>query len=313
MTESPGRAKKIVCSYVKLMMRCSVKGVVVIMTKSNTLYKTGVTLRKFLIYLILLSFAMIFLVPFFFLLMGSFKTTSELFRVPSQWLPDRFQFDNYVELFTTIPFFRYLKNTLIIVGFNITGAIISNSLIGYGFAKMRFPGRDKIFMIVLVTMILPYQVTLIPLYLMFTKMKWVGTFLPLIVPCFFGNAFFIFLMRQFLVGIPKEILESARIDGASEFRIFWQLILPISKPALASVAIMAFVRNWNDFLGPLVFLGDDKLYTLSLAASMLKSKLDPNWDMLLTLGVVMVLPVLILFFVLQKYFIQGISMSGIKG
>lgn len=283
------------------------------MNRGNGLYRFGVFMKKFFIYFILLAFAMLFLVPFFFLLMGSFKTTSELFRVPFHWLPDHFKFDNYVELFTTIPFFKYLKNTMIIVLFNIVGSLISNSLIGYGFSRLRWPGRDKVFMIVLVTMILPYQVTLIPLYLMYTKMKWVGTFLPLIVPCFFGNAFFIFLMRQFLVGIPKEITESARIDGASEFKIFLQLIMPISKPALATVAIMSFMRSWNDFLGPLVFLGNDKLYTLSLAASMLKSTLDPNWDMLLTLGVVMVLPVLLLFFVLQKYFIQGITMSGIKG
>ena len=131
-------------------------------------------------------------------------------------------------------------------------------------------------MVVLATMILPYQVTMIPLYLMFTKMNWVGTFLPLIVPQFFGNAFYIFLLRQFLVGVPKEITESARIDGASEFQIFLKVIIPISKPVLASVAIMAFIRAWNDFLGPLVFLGNDKLYTLSLAASMLKSNYDPN-------------------------------------
>ncbi|MFQ8979500.1 MAG: carbohydrate ABC transporter permease [Waltera sp.] len=168
-------------------------------------------------------------------------------------------------------------------------------------------------MIVLATMILPYQVTMIPLYLMFTKMHWVGTFLPLIVPQFFGNAFYIFLLRQFLTGVPKEITESSRIDGANEFEIFLKVIMPISKPALASVAIMAFIRAWNDFLGPLVFLGSDRLYTLSLAASMLKSNYDPNWDLLLPLGVVMVLPVLLLFFVLQKYFIQGITMSGIKG
>lgn len=186
-------------------------------------------------------------------------------------------------------------------------------MIAYGFSRLRWPGRDKVFMIVLATMILPYQVTMIPLYLMFTKMHWVGTFLPLIVPQFFGNAFYIFLLRQFLTGVPKEITESSRIDGANEFEIFLKVIMPISKPALASVAIMAFIRAWNDFLGPLVFLGSDRLYTLSLAASMLKSNYDPNWDLLLPLGVVMVLPVLLLFFVLQKYFIQGITMSGIKG
>ena len=273
----------------------------------------GVFFHKFILYFILLLFALLYLVPFFFLLTGSFKTTSELFQVPFRWFPEKFTFENYGNMFSQIPFFLYLRNTLIIVLFSVAGALLSNSLIAYGFSRLRWPGRDKVFMIVLATMILPYQVTLIPLYLMFTKMHWVGTFLPLIVPQFFGNAFYIFLLRQFLVGVPKEITESARIDGANEFRIFLQVIMPISKPALASVSIMAFIRAWNDFLGPLVFLGSDKLYTLSLAASMLKSNLDPNWDLLLPLGVVMVMPVLILFFVLQKYFIQGITMSGIKG
>lgn len=283
------------------------------MKKNMFLYKLGVFLNKFALYFILLLLAMLYLIPFFFLVMGSFKTTSELFQVPFQWLPKQFNFDNYKNMLAQIPFFSYLKNTLIIVLFSVVGALISNSLIAYGFARLRWPGRDKVFMIVLATMILPYQVTMIPLYLMFTKMHWVGTFLPLIVPQFFGNAFYIFLLRQFLVGVPKEITESARIDGANEFRIFLQVIMPISKPALTSVAIMAFIRAWNDFLGPLVFLGNDKLYTLSLAASMLKSNYDPNWDLLLPLGVVMVLPVLILFFVLQKFFIQGVTMSGIKG
>ena len=166
--------------------------------------------------------------------------------------------------------------------FSVVGALISNSLIAYGFSRLRWPGRDKVFMIVLATMILPYQVTMIPLYLMFTKMHWVGTFLPLIVPQFFGNAFYIFLLRQFLTGVPKEITESSRIDGANEFEIFLKVIMPISKPALASVAIMAFIRAWNDFLGPLVFLGSDRLYTLSLAASMLKSNYDPNWGFTVT-------------------------------
>ena len=276
-------------------------------------YKIGVMLQKGLVYLFLLVFAMGFLLPFFFLLTGSFKTSSELFSVPFKWLPKHITLENYVQVFTKIPFFRYLRNTIIIVVLNMVGALISNSLIAYGFSRLRWPGRDKVFMIVIATMILPYQVTLIPLYLMYTKIGWIGTFIPLTLPGFFGNAFFIFLMRQFLVGIPKELTESARIDGAGEFTIFLRLIMPISKPVLATVAIMSFMNSWKDFLGPLVFLGSDKLYTLSLAASMLRSNLNPNWELLLALGVVMVLPVLILFFVLQKYFIQGITMSGIKG
>lgn len=283
------------------------------MNKKLKLYNIDSLLRKSVLYFVLLFFAMLYLVPFFFLLMGSFKTTSELFQVPFKWWPESFDFTNYVNMFNQIPFMNYLKNTMIIVVFSVIGALVSNSIIAYGFARLRWPGREKAFMVVLATMILPYQVTMIPLYLMFTKMNWVGTFLPLIVPQFFGNAFYIFLLRQFLVGVPKEITESARIEGANEFQIFLRVIMPVSKPVLASVAIMSFIRAWNDFLGPLVFLGSDRLYTLSLAASMLKSNFDPNWDLLLPLGVVMVLPVLILFFVLQKYFIQGITMSGIKG
>ena len=283
------------------------------MKNNIRLYKFSVFLRRLLIWLLLFGFALLFLLPFFFLFTGSFKTSSELFTVPFRWFPKKWTLNNYRAVFTKIPFFRYLRNTLIIVFFNIIGALVSNSLIAYGFARLRWPGRDKIFLIVIATMILPYQVTLIPVYIMFTKLKWIGTFLPLVVPGFFGNAFYIFLMRQFLVGIPRELTESARIDGANEFVIYLHLIIPISKPVLATVAIMSFMRSWNDFLGPLIFLASDKLYTLSLAASMLRSNLDPNWELLLALGAVMVMPVLVLFFLLQKYFIQGITMSGIKG
>lgn len=265
------------------------------------------------LYAFLIILAVLFILPIFYLFMGSFKAESELFRQPFKWLPDKFQFGNYVNMFSSIPFFKYLKNTMIIVICNIVGSLLSCSLVAYGFSRLRWPGRDKVFILVLVTMILPYQVTLVPLFLMFTKMKWIGTFLPLTVTCFFGNPFFIFLLRQFFTGIPQDISEAARIDGAGEFTIFSRLVLPMAKPALTTVAIFAFIRSWNDFLGPLVFLGKDELYTLSLAASMLKSNLDPNWSLLLALGAVMVLPVLILFFIMQKYFIQGIAMSGIKG
>lgn len=270
-------------------------------------------LEVIVLYAFLIVLAVLFILPIFYLFMGSFKAESELFRQPFKWLPDKFQFGNYVNMFSSIPFFKYLRNTMIIVICNIAGSLISCSLVAYGFSRLRWPGRDKVFILVLVTMILPYQVTLVPLFLMFTKMKWIGTFLPLTVTCFFGNPFFIFLLRQFFTGIPQDISEAARIDGAGEFTIFSKLVLPMAKPALTTVAIFAFIRSWNDFLGPLVFLGKDELYTLSLAASMLKSNLDPNWSLLLALGAVMVLPVLILFFIMQKYFIQGIAMSGIKG
>ena len=271
------------------------------------------SLEVIFLYAFLIILGILFILPIFYLFMGSFKAESELFRVPFKWLPDKFQFGNFINMFSSIPFFKYLKNTMIIVICNIVGSLLSCSLVAYGFSRLRWPGRDKVFILVLITMILPYQVTLVPLFLMFTKMKWIGTFLPLTVTCFFGNPFFIFLLRQFFTGIPQDISEAARIDGAGEFTIFSRLVIPMAKPALTTVAIFAFIRSWNDFLGPLVFLGKDELYTLSLAASMLKSNLDPNWSLLLALGAVMILPVLVLFFVMQKYFIQGIAMSGIKG
>ena len=282
-------------------------------TRASARRRKFPSLEAVTLYVILTVLAIFFVLPVFYLFMGAFKAESELFRVPFKWLPDKFILDNFSNMFQSIPFMRYLKNTMIIVAFNIVGSLLSCSLVAYGFSRLRWPGRDKVFILVLITMILPYQVTLVPLFLMFTKIKWIGTFLPLIVPCFFGNPFFIFLLRQFFTGIPQDISEAARIDGASEFTIFSRLILPMAKPALTTVALFAFIRSWNDFLGPLVFLGRDELYTLSLAASMLKSNLDPNWSVLLALGTVMILPVLLIFFVMQKYFIQGIAMSGIKG
>lgn len=271
------------------------------------------TIECTVLYLLLVLIAATFVLPVLWMFLSSFKTGSELFQVPMKWLPSKFQLGNYERVFTTIPFWTYLKNTLIIVFFNIVGSVLSSSLVAYGFSRLRWKWRDRTFMIVLVTMILPYQVTLIPLYIIFSKLHWVGTFLPLTLTCFFGNAFYIFLIRQFFIGLPMELSEAARVDGANEFRIFAQIILPCARPVLVTVAIFAFMRTWNDYVGPLVFLGDQKLYTLSLAAKLLKSNLDPNWDLLMALGSMMVLPVLLVFFCLQKYFIQGVAMSGIKG
>ncbi len=199
------------------------------------------SLEVIFLYAFLIVLAILFILPIFYLFMGSFKAESELFRVPFKWLPDKFQFGNFINMFSSIPFFKYLKNTMIIVVCNIVGSLLSCSLVAYGFARLRWPGRDKVFILVLITMILPYQVTLVPLFLMFTKMKWIGTFLPLTVTCFFGNPFFIFLLRQFFTGIPQDISEAARIDGAGEFTIFSKLVIPMAKPALTTVAIFAFI------------------------------------------------------------------------
>jgi multiple sugar transport system permease protein len=254
-----------------------------------------------------------FLVPLFWLLSSSLKETTELFSVPVKWLPSTPHFENFVRMFTYFPFALYLRNTLIIVFFNILGSTASSAVVAYGFSRLRWKGRDQVFIIVLITMILPFQVIMVPLFMMFQKIGWIGTFLPLTATCFFGNPFYIFLMRQFFLSLPQELSDAARIDGAGEGRIFWQISIPLSLPVLATVAIFSFLKTWNDFIGPLIFLANDKLYTLSIGAQMIRSRLQPNWEILMPLGVVMVLPVLIIFFLMQKYFIQGIAMSGIKG
>ncbi len=257
--------------------------------------------------------AFLFLVPLFWLLSCSFKRAAELFAVPIRWLPAEFNFDNYIRMFSYFPFIRYLRNTLIIVFFNIVGSTFSSAVVAYGFSRLRWKGRDRVFIIVLITMILPFQVVMVPLFLVFQRIGWIGTFLPLTATCFFGNPFYIFLVRQFFLSLPEELNDAARIDGSGEFRFFFQMAIPLSTPVLATVAIFSFLRSWNDFVGPLIFLANDKLYTLAIGAQLIRSRLQPNWEILMPLGVVMVLPVLAVFFLMQKYFIQGIAMSGIKG
>jgi multiple sugar transport system permease protein len=265
------------------------------------------------VYIILCLAALAFILPFLWLLSGSLKSSTELFANPPIWIPRKPQWSNFTTAFNEFPFLLYLRNTLTIAGFGIVGAVISNTLIAYGFSRVEWKGRDGVFVLVLATMMLPFQVTMIPLFIMFQKLGWIGTFLPLIVPAFFGNPFFIFLLRQFLQGIPKELSQSAKVDGAGEFRIYWQIILPLSLPVVTTVMIFSFIGSWGDFIGPLVFLSDNKLYTLSLGIQQIMSVNDPRWPLLMAVGISMTLPVLIIFFVLQKYFIQGIAFSGIKG
>lgn len=265
------------------------------------------------VYVILSLIALAFILPFLWLLSGSLKSSTELFANPPVWIPSPPQWSNFSIAFGEFPFLLYLRNTLIIAGFGIIGAVLSNTLIAYGFSRVEWKGRDGVFILVLATMMMPFQVTMIPLFIMFQKLGWIGSFLPLIVPVFFGNPFFIFLLRQFFLSIPRELSQSAKIDGANEFRIYWQMILPLSLPVITTVMIFSFMHSWGDFIGPLIFLSDNKLYTLSLGIQQIMSVNDPRWPLLMAVGVSMTLPVLFIFFVLQKYFIQGIAFSGIKG
>lgn len=266
-----------------------------------------------LIYLVLIAFALAYLVPFLWLVSGSVKSNTELFATPPIWVPPVLHGENFVQAFTDFPFLRYLLNTLFIVVMNVVGTVVSSALVAYAFAKLEWKLREPVFYLVLVTMMLPFQVLMIPLYLLFNGFGWIGTFLPLVVTPFFGHAFSIFLYRQFFLGIPKELSESAQMDGAGHLRIFVQVVLPLAQPAVTTVGIFTFLRTWSDFIGPLLFLSDNKLYTLSLGVQQIMSANDPRWPVLMAVGVAMTLPVLVLFFLLQKFFIQGIATSGLKG
>lgn len=220
---------------------------------------------------------------------------------------------NYTRGLTFIPFFQELKNTLIISLFSVLGTIISCSLGAYGLSKIDWKGKNTLFIIILSTMMLPAQVTMIPVFAIFAKLGWVDTFLPLIVPSFLGNAFFVFLLRQFFMGIPKELSEVARLDGCSEFDIYRRIIMPLSKPALATVGLFTFMAAWNDFMGPLIYLVNESKYTLSLGLAMFTGQYGSEYGMLMAVSTVVTIPIIVIFFFTQRTFVQGMTMSGIKG
>ncbi len=225
----------------------------------------------------------------------------------------RFYWENYTRAFQMMDFFQNLRNTLYICLMATLGTVLSSSLVAYGFARIPWRGRDALFVVVLASMMLPYQVTLIPLFAVYSKLGWVGSFKPLIVPYFFGVPFYIFLLRQFFKGIPEDLSAAARIDGCTEFGIYARIILPLSKPALATTVLFQFLFQWGDFLNPLIYLQDDRQYTLAIALQQFQSQHESAWGPLMAMSTVITLPVILLFFLAQRTFIQGITMSGLKG
>ena len=257
--------------------------------------------------------AVLFLVPFLWMISSSLKPNYQIFEVPPRWIPDPPRWENYSEALTTLPFDRYMINTAIITILTIVGHVLSCTLIAYAFARLRAPGRDILFLVVLATMMLPYPVTMVPLYVLFKQLGWINTFLPLTVPAFLGSAFYIFLLRQFFMTIPPDFEDAAIIDGANTLQILWRVILPLSTPALATVAIFTFQAAWNDFLAPLIYLQKPDLYTVTLGLQFFRSSFTTNWAYLMAASLVTSLPVIIVFFLAQRYFIEGITLSGIKG
>jgi multiple sugar transport system permease protein len=270
--------------------------------------------RITVVYILLVAISVIMLIPLVWMISTALKSLDQVGIFPPEWIPNPVLWDNFGQALTFLPFALYFRNTGIITGFSILGTLISCSLVAYGFARLRARGREALFLLVLSTLMLPNQVTMIPQYVLFAKLHWIDTFLPLIVPNFLGNAFFIFLLRQFMMTIPLEMDEAARIDGAGYVRIFVRIILPLIKPALATVAIFTFVYNWNDFLYPLIYLNSEQNLTLSLALSKFTGMYGSTaWNLLMAASLVVVMPCLLLFFFAQRYFIQGIVVSGLKG
>jgi multiple sugar transport system permease protein len=254
----------------------------------------------------------LFLFPFIWLILTSFKSASEIVKIPPTLLPTVWQWENYTLAVTKIPFFRYMFNTLILFGLKALGAAISCSLAAYGFAVLKWPGRDAVFLLVLATMMLPFQVTMVPLYIVWTRLGLVGTYAPLVIPSWLGYAFSIFMFRQFFRTIPSELTEAARIDGCSEPRIYSQIIMPLAKPALAALILFEFTWTWNDFLGPLLYLSSESTWTLSLGLLQFRSQRETFWELLMAASTLTVLPAVVLYFFGQKTFIQGIATTGFK-
>jgi multiple sugar transport system permease protein len=279
-------------------------------------------IRKVTPHLFLIPASLVLIFPLVWMISTSLKPQQALFTMPPQLIPNPIRWANYPEALTTMPFHIYVRNSVIYCVGIVVGQVLVSALVGYGFARLRFPGRDAIFWLVLIRMMLPFAVTMVPSYVMFAKMDWVNTFLPLIVPGWLPGlnsaSFYIFLCRQFFMGLPLELDDAAKIDGAGFLRLWWQVLLPLSKPVLATVGILSFIIHWNDFQGPLLYLQRQNLRPMALALQTFGRAFGTvegrsEWQWLMAASVAFLMPMLITFFVGQRYFLRGISTSGLAG
>ncbi|MBS4200558.1 carbohydrate ABC transporter permease [Bacillus sp. FJAT-49732] len=276
--------------------------------------KKKISIWRILVYILLIAGSIIMMFPFAWLIRSSLMGTAQIFTFPPEWVPRPFVWSNYSESLTIVPFHKYFLNTMTIELFAVSGVLISSTVSAYSFARLRWPGRDIIFACVLSTMMLPYAVTLIPVFMGWKALGAVNTFLPLTVPAWFGGgAFNIFLLRQFFRTIPRELDEAAYMDGASPLKVLITVIIPLSKPAIIVVALFTFIGAWNDFLGPLIYLNDDSKFTLALGLASFKGMYNAQWGYLMAASATIVAPIIVLFFFMQRYFIEGIALTGTKG
>lgn len=273
-----------------------------------------IKLNMVFIYLFLIAGALVCLFPFYWMLRSSFMDIGQIFVMPPIMIPDPVVTTNYKDALDVMPYLKYLGNTLIIVVSNVAGAILSASLCAFSFSRLRWKGRDKVFMVILTSLMMPGIVTMIPTFVMWSKIGLTNSLIPLSIPIWFGGGVYnVFLFRQFFMGIPKELDEAAYVDGASFFKVYWSIILPLSKSVIVVVGIFSFLGSWNDFMGPLIYLNDEAKFTLSLGLQMFQGSYGAQWQLLMAASILVLLPAMIIFFIGQKHIMEGIATTGIKG
>lgn len=270
-------------------------------------------LRAILSHGILLALAGLFMVPILWMISTSLKPDDALFTEYITWIPERLAWENYTKALTTFPFWLYLRNTVVVTALVMVGTVLSCLPPAYAFARMRWRGRRLWFWVMLSTLMLPPQVTILPVFLLFRTLGWIDTFLPLIVPAFFGNAFFIFLLRQFFITLPEEIMDAARLDGCGDWLILWRIVVPMAKPAIGTVALFAFVWSWTDFMTPLIYLNDADKFTLAVGLQYFLGRHGEQWNLLMASALVVTAPLVIVFLIAQRAFVRGITLTGLKG
>lgn len=288
-------------------------------TESNTQvtkrrsFKKKNKLKKVLTYIALISLSLLFLFPFLWMIFTAFKPENEVITFPPSLLPIEWDWFNFKEVFEIVPFGTFYKNSLIVAGLGTLGTVLSSSFVAYGFARIKGKGRNIWFMLLMSTLMLPPQVTMIPVYIIWSRLGFVDTLVPLILPAFLGNSYYIFLLRQFFRSIPKEVEESAYLDGANTFQIYWRLILPMSRSSIITVTILSFMGFWNDFLNPLIYLHSTEKFTLAVGIMQFQGALTVYWGPMMAASTLMLIPLIVIFFTGQKYFVEGVATQGVKG
>lgn len=270
-------------------------------------------IHKTSVVVMLLIGCVLYIMPFLWMLSTSLKPSQEVFTFPPRWIPTSFEWRNYIDGWTVLPFTTFLRNSIIITVTNVIGNLVSCSLAAYGFARLKARGRNILFVFMLGTMMIPQEVTLVPTFLLFNELGMLNTFWPLIIPAWFGYPFAIFLLRQFFLTIPQDLSDAARLDGASHLRILTTIIVPLSKPALATVAVFAFIGNWNNLIGPLIYLRSTEKFTMALGLRLFEGQYQTFYNQLMAVSIISLIPMFILFFVAQRLLVQGVTLTGMGG